>query len=313
MATTLVPLALVGPAGAAAGDCTGYVFRDHNADGVRQMAGDPTGNGVDVYVTEPGEPGVIVTAYDDAGNAVGSTTTGADGTFDLSTSTSLGTPIRVEFTWTDDWMTSGPHGVDNGSSVQFATTGSCDLGFGVMNAADYCDANPFLTIPCYRQGPYDSPGNVGTNDALVTIGYEWGQDTPDPDANQLNWKPTWQVDETGAQTPPMMTADSLDVGTVWGETWNATDEVLFAAAYMKVAADFGPGGPGAIYSVPMDPDTGVPSGPITEFADLAALGIRRLQRLAWTRPDRPSRHRPHRHRRHLRGRRQMRSGWSRHR
>ncbi len=273
MAATLAPLTLVGPAGAAAGDCTGEVFRDHNADGVRQVAGDPTGNGVDVYVTEPGEPGVIVTAYDDTGDAVGSTTTLADGTFDLSTSAGIGTPIRVEFTWTEAWMTSGPHGPDNGSSVQFSTTGSCNLTFGVMNAAEYCQANPYLTIPCYRQGDYDAPGNVGTNDALVTIGYEWGQDTPNPAANQTNWKPTWQVDEAGALAPPLMTADSLDVGTVWGETWSATDEVLFAAAYMKVAADFGPGGPGAIYAVPMDPDNGVPSGPVTQFADLDALGF----------------------------------------
>ncbi len=270
LSASLAVIVPAAPVGAAPGDCVGSVFRDHNADGVRQAQGDPHPNGVDTYDAEPGEAGVVVTAYDDTGAAVGTTTTLADGSFDLSTSVAAGTPIRIEFTWPNQtFLESGPSGADNQSSVQFAEAGNCTLSFGVMNPADYCHSGVFLAVPCYRVGAHDDPDNVAANDAVTTIGFNWGADSH----SGGNWPDDWQVDDTGVNTPPNKEVSTGDVGAVWGEAWNRTDEVLFLASYMKAAVDFGPGGPGAIYQVPMDPATGLASGPAVEFVDLADLGF----------------------------------------
>ncbi len=256
-------------ASAAPGDCIGTVFRDHNANGVYDLRADGTtvSDAGDPITDEPGEAGITVTAYDDTGAVVGTATTAVDGTFDLSTSVAAGTPIRIEFTWPGmDWLFSGPNGPDNMSSVQFAAAGACDLTFGVMNPGDYCQSDVFLSTSCYDLGT-----SVGsTSPALAAARYDWGAtEGPFPDGSGIAHT---HVDPAGDPAPPVKLAENQEIGTTWGQAWNSSTENLLLGAYMKASVDFGPGGPGAIYSVPTDPATGAATGAPVVFADLAALG-----------------------------------------
>ena len=256
------------PAGAVPGDCVGTVFRDHNANGVldTRAAGTTVSDANDAITDEPGEPDVTVTAYDDNGVVVGSAVTDATGQFDLDTTVAAGTPIRVEFTWTQPWLESGPNGPDNASSVQFGTAGSCDLDFGVMNPSDYCNDNPFLATTCFDVGP--SSGSEAP--ALAAARYDWGVGEGDfPAGAEIGH--TW-VDPAGDPAPPIKLAENQDIGTTWGQAWNRDTGNLLLGAFMKANTDFGPDGPGAIYSIPTDPLTGQATGAPTLFADLDALG-----------------------------------------
>ncbi len=111
------------------GTISGFVFRDHDADGVRDQR-------------EPGEPGVIVSAYDIAGQLVISTTTGVDGSFRLGSNDEaspirIGEEYRVEFIGLPDYLRPGPSGRDSGTDVQFVRGGAANIGFGVLRADQY--------------------------------------------------------------------------------------------------------------------------------------------------------------------------------
>ncbi len=108
---------------------SGVVFRDHNADGRRDRR-------------EPGEPGVVVSAYDAQGQFVISTTTGVDGTFLLGTQgpsspIRRGRPYSLEFGSLPAYLKPGPRGPDSGTELQFVTGGASDVGFGVLRADQY--------------------------------------------------------------------------------------------------------------------------------------------------------------------------------
>ncbi len=245
------------PAAASAGDCVGTVFTDYNADGTRQTQGDPHPNGVDAYTDEPGQAGVSVTAYDDIGAQVGQTTTLADGTFDLSTSVALGTPIRVEFTWPGlGYLESGPNGPDNLSSVQFAEAGSCNLTFGVFNPSDYCGSDPRLVSTCFVFGEYD-----GAHTSVDTIvGSQWSQGSDSGTAPADFGEGTAIHNSVASET-----------GSVLGLAWQRSTRTMFSAAFMKNHSGFGPGGPGAIYSTGIDPISGATTAASSVWLDVYSL------------------------------------------
>lgn len=108
---------------------SGFAFRDHDADGQRDRR-------------EPGEPGIVVTAYDVDGRFVVSTTTGVDGTFILGSADATspirrGQPYSIEFTGLPADLKPGPRGIDSGTELQFVTGGASNVGFGVLRADQY--------------------------------------------------------------------------------------------------------------------------------------------------------------------------------
>ncbi len=256
------------PAEAAPGDCVGTVYRDHNANGVldTRAAGITVSDANDPITDEPGEAGITVTAYDDIGTVVGTSVTDASGAYDLDLSVPAGTPIRIEFTWTQAWLSSGPNGPDNASSVQFTESGNCNVNFGVMNPSDYCQDNPYLATTCFDLGSHEGSDAP----ALAAARYDWGVPEGDfPAGSDISY--TW-VDAAGAASPPVKIAENQDIGTTWGQAWNRNTNNILLGAFMKANTDFGPNGPGAIYSVPTDQATGQSTGAPVLFADLAALG-----------------------------------------
>ena len=215
------------PAGAAPGDCIGTVYRDYNGNGQRDLRanGATVGGTTDLATDDPGQAGIIVTAYDDNNAVVGTAITDANGLYDLNLSVPAGTPIRVEFTWTEAWLQSAPLGE---SSVQFGEVGACDFEFGVMNPADYCQNNPFLATSCYESGPHQT----SSGPALTATRYDWGVDGNIPAGSDTTFS---HQDAAGAPAPPVNIADNSEIGTTWGQAWNGTTGNVLLGAYLKLS------------------------------------------------------------------------------
>ena len=131
---------------------SGFVFRDTNANGIRDR------------INEVGVAGVTVTAYDDQGFNQGSTTTAADGAYTL-TAGGVG-PYRIEFTTLPAGLQPGAFGAQSGTTVQFVTgSEATDINLGLSSPAEYCENNPNLAINCLIAG---NPLQTGPNGLSAT-------------------------------------------------------------------------------------------------------------------------------------------------
>jgi hypothetical protein len=203
----------------------GTVFRDYNANGVRDAR-------------EPGVGGITVTAYDTNG-IVDQTTSAADGSYTLTISTNLA--VRVEFTQLPNLLRPGPAGADSRTTVAFATSPATNVDVGVNNPSHYCQDNPQMVTSCFVFGD-----QTGQDPALVTFFYQSGNDGSSTDPADY--------DDADATTPGQQThgvaAFSNEVGSVFGLAYQRSTNSLFAAALTKRHAGFAPGnGPGTIYKV----------------------------------------------------------------
>ena len=123
---------------------TGTVFRDFDGDGARDTGDASAGIQTDLAIS-----GIGVRAYDELNNLVGTTTTGANGTYTLDTpSVAAGDPLRIEFD--DAQQPDNPlpgdyqssfNGANNGTSVQFADAGDTGVDYMVLEPEDYADNN----------------------------------------------------------------------------------------------------------------------------------------------------------------------------
>jgi hypothetical protein len=227
MALTLVAsgvtlLAL--PSGAEPGDqpVTGTVYRDANADGVRQPS-------------EGGQPGVTVSATDTTGASV-STTSGPNGTYSLGVSALGAGPFRIEFSGWDGHLEPGPHGAGDPTSVSVAQAGA-KVDFGVLDPDDYCQADPELVVSCFVSG---APGGAGL-ETVASFPYSAG-------ATETSAHDTTKPAPAGADAPDETKLAELgQTGSVYGEGWHRGSSSLYLAAFTKKYVPFGPSGSGAIY------------------------------------------------------------------
>jgi hypothetical protein len=271
------------PASAASGTVSGIVYRDWNYNGSttdryattfstpsnyidNRMWSEGWWNGQTTPVSdnpsypaylrnqEPGEPGISIVVTDTAG-AQWTGTTGANGTFSVSVPSAATTAVRVEMVIPSSkpYLVVGAKGARSSGNVRFVTLGSTstNLYFSVSNPSEYCkhDSSSALRVitPCFKFGDQKSstPKSV-----LESVPY----DSP-----------------TSAYTtsPPQVSeATANQIGTTYGLAWDPYRQNLFAAAYMRRHAGFGPYGTGAIYKV-AGPGTGAKS--VTVWADLNAL------------------------------------------
>lgn len=230
---------------AAAGLLEGTVFQDFNGNGLFDNGASQANNGAGSYglAADVGLAGVTVTAFS-ANNAVaGQATTGPDGTYQLNTS---GTgPYRVEFSSLPAGYVPGPQGSNNGTTVQFVADGGVgNISLGLIQPAEFCQNNPQLVTNCHVFGD-QAGGNAGLP-VVVSFPYSAGSNGPaippydDPTSH-----------------PILLTAGQ--VGTTWGLAYGRTLKRLFAGAFMKKHAGFGPGGPNRIYVINPSTNTVVTS------------------------------------------------------
>ncbi|MFE9256979.1 collagen binding domain-containing protein [Streptomyces sp. NPDC006879] len=203
----------------AEGSVTVTVVRDVDSDGSWTPA------------LEVGEEGIPVTLTDASGKS-GQGLTAADGKVVLSPAALglAGGRYRVEAlipaakSFLRPAQAGGP-APSLSSLVEFVdvTTGDAEVLTGVHNPADYCQANPDLATPCYRQS---APGTVGTK-ALVS----------------------WPYDRTGTSPAPVDEATFEDIGATYGLAHRRDTDQLFVGALTKRLMPYGPAGPGGIYLV----------------------------------------------------------------
>lgn len=109
---------------------SGYVFRDFNANGVKENT---------TSYNEPFVANVTVTAFDSTGAAVGTMQTNSSGAYNF---TGLNLPLRIEFTDFDSTDYPAAFGAGNGSNVQFYTVSSSNANFGINYPSNYCQSSP---------------------------------------------------------------------------------------------------------------------------------------------------------------------------
>ena len=236
--------------GAPASTITGTVFQDYNANGVKDTS----------PANDAGVAGVTVTAYavvTGVTQQVGQTTSGANGTYTLTTSDAGSGPYRIEFTWNNTsgplaGYNPGPVGVSAGSTVQFVNGGGV-ANLGLVNPADYSQDNPMLIVNRYVPAKNITPGPNQNEFVLLGIPYG-GSGNP------------------GAPAPTNI-AQAKQIGATFGLAYQRASKTIFASAYMKRHVGFGPGSTGAIYAIQAGPDGvyGTADDAISTFLDLNSL------------------------------------------
>ncbi|MFN8358081.1 MAG: SdrD B-like domain-containing protein [Spirosomataceae bacterium] len=206
---------------------SGTVYRDFNANGVKDNANEIGLGGIAVKITSSN--GVVTTGTTIAGTTTA--TFASRGTFSITPSGTA--PFRVEFSTFPTGHYSAPKGSQSGTSVQFvaaATTSNVNL--GINYPSDYCEATPRVAVPCYVNGNplldiADNSKEAGLSDALVSFPYNSSGSTPT------------NVELSLANA----------IGSTWGLAYGKQSKMLFASAVMKRHTGFGPGGTGAIYKI----------------------------------------------------------------
>ncbi|MDX1943683.1 MAG: SdrD B-like domain-containing protein, partial [Saprospiraceae bacterium] len=188
----------------------GRTFNDFDADGVRDAS-------------EFGLSGVTVKVFDCDNNEICSTVSGQNGRW-VCTGLPAGAEVRVEFSDFPNGFFSGGIGADNaGGTVQFTTIGNCDVDFGLLDPATFCEDDPFVITPCYVRGDPEAGGSSGQADVLVAMSYK----TPSN----------------------IYLARGYEIGSTWGVAYQKETKSLFASAVLKRHIGLASDGLGAIYQV----------------------------------------------------------------
>jgi SdrD B-like domain len=222
------PATTVAGAAGTSGAVSGIVFRDYNGNGAKDAL-------------EPGQEGIEIRAFDTAGAPVGALVKSvADGSYNLAVAAGDSTAVRVEFGIPSAYtfLQSGPvgdgQGTSSGTSVQFTTVGA-KANFGVWNPTEYCQANPTLVLACHTFGDAVK-GTSSVNGALKTFPAD-AKGSP--------------FDKTNSTTATNI-VKNRDLGTTFGLAYNRTSKDIYASAFHRVYAGYGPSGSGAIYKVATD-------------------------------------------------------------
>lgn len=227
----------------AAGTITGTVFQDYNGNGAQDVNQTipSAGSGTTRVANDRGLGSVIVTAFNSAGAVVGTATTAANGSYSLSAS---GTgPYRIEFSGFPTGFHPGPVGSNNGSTVRFVNDGAtANVNLGIHLPSGYCQNNPDLVTSCFRAGAQ----NTVTESSVLSFPYNAG-------SNSGTTIPDYRVPASHT-----LNVQSLRTGAVWGLENSRTRDIIYASAFFKKHAGFGPGAdgtlntaddPGAIYLI----------------------------------------------------------------
>ncbi|MCB0046973.1 MAG: discoidin domain-containing protein [Caldilineaceae bacterium] len=204
------------------GTVAAHVYRDFNGNGLREPGG---------AVPETGVEDVRLTLYDANGVFVATNVTNVNGDVGIAAALLAGKPgpYRAEFTnLPPGYMPSGvAGGTGNGTTVQFIlddTAASRDMLLGILEPSDYSapGADPLVAIPAMTSG---NNSIVDPETGIVTGAYSVIADT----------------------STKSIAATNVQVGSVWGQAWQASKDRLFTAAYAKRHTGFGPRGSGGVY------------------------------------------------------------------
>ncbi len=226
---------------------TGRVFQDFNGNGTYDTASTISNDGFGTIgvAVDRGVAGVTVSAYDSGGNARGTTTTDSSGSYSLS-ATGTG-PYRIEFTGlpsgfypstrsTDSVF--GGSSTNSGSTVQFVNNANTsNVNLAINYPTDYSQNNPEVVASMYQQGDAVAGPN---NAASVILSFPYSAGSTDTGSGAT---------ESLFDVPTVNPLDiaSNQIGPTYGMAYARKTRLIYAAAYFKRHAGFGPQGPNAIY------------------------------------------------------------------
>ncbi|MFG3255124.1 SdrD B-like domain-containing protein [Streptomyces sp. NPDC048172] len=242
-AATVLPSGWQAGADAGDGGATVRVVREVN------------GNGRWDDALEPGMRGVEVVLTDTDGRSV-TGTTGADGTVRLEPGTRLqGGRYRVEvknpkpgvlhpgFAASKDDL-SDPGALS--SHVEFVDLSGgrdAEVTTSFWNPGDYCQKNADLATACIKS---DVPGQADPDSARTLVTHPYNARGNDAETTDL--------------------ATKGETGSLWGLGYSKQKKWLFSSAFAKRGAEYGPGGPGAIYLTDRE------TGELTQFTTVPNAG-----------------------------------------
>jgi hypothetical protein len=228
---------------------TGNVFHDYNGNGVKEA-------------NEPGVKGIVVKSYMQNGNNKGTAVSDSMGNYTLTPAAGTGQQLRVEFLI----PASLPHYKQSfktntaGKAIQFVNGPESDINFAVINKAKYMYNDPLLVHSLFTFGNQVTGANKDVN-VLLAMRNSWGTNGTAADGSFSTWN----------TNPALGLAQAKEVGSVYGIAWSARRNMVYTSAYFRQFTGFGPGGPGAIYKVPVNPATGLRSAAPSVLKDVTTL------------------------------------------
>lgn len=177
---------------ASSGSIEGIVYNDTNNNGARNGG-------------EAGIQGILVEAYNANGALVGTSTTNQSGLY-FFTGLTDGQRLRLQFNFSNAFS-SAILGADNASSVSFVQVPACNIGFGLVNAFEYCNSKSEIITTCFVQGETNVRGAEPT-----IVGIEYGFNTA---------------------TPARKFAMHGETGSIWGLAYKSRTQEIFSAAFVK--------------------------------------------------------------------------------
>lgn len=198
---------------------SGVVYRDFNSNGAK--------NNTASY-NEPGAAGITVKAYDETGALLGTTTSGANGSYSFSAGTiPAATKVRLEFSGWNAADFPAAFGANNKTSVQFVTAPATNADLGINYPGDYIDnLNAKIILPTYANG----------NNQLNTGNW----------FDAMNGDASFSFNYDGVAAANII-ADMGQIGSVWATAYSRQANKLFYAAFVKRHVSMGPLGMNGIY------------------------------------------------------------------
>jgi hypothetical protein len=222
LATGVATAGFSSAASAAGGSVSGNVFRDRNADGVRQAG-------------EGGTANVTVQIFDNGDTPIATATTASDGSYNALIPAAVGTEVRVEFTSpADSFLKAGVQLANGATNVQFVAVGSIGVNWAVQNPSDYCGslADAKLATPCWKWGDQNKNGNALGTWKYATV------DSPRVNLGADNHNLGFERQ-----------ASAADLGTTYGLGFNRASGTLFAGAFYRRFAGLHNRQTGAVYAI----------------------------------------------------------------
>lgn len=194
------------PSAYASGTISGTIFMDLNS------------NGIDGG-TEPGMPGVTIEVYNADEQLLGSTISGANGTYSITVSESG--PYRIMYSgWPAGFYPTGI-GSNSQSNVRFLSGPSSSADFGIMHPDDYSPNDAQVALPIMQVGS----NNNSSDPSLISLMY-----------SAVSGSAGYSIEVTPSQ-----------VGSIWGTAYQRQQKLLFTSAMLKRHSDLGPQGTGGVY------------------------------------------------------------------
>ncbi len=184
------------------------------------------GNMLNTYgINDSNEPGIanVMVTITDVNGVQTNQITASDGTWSDPVTNF---PVRVEFSWPNHpWLHSGPNGNGSNTSIQFLTSSSSSVNFGLHNSDFYSDTtNPFMTTVQHVNGTGVAGSTSGDTESLLSVRYQ---------STGLNADYTDGAGNQGTGPIPFYDASFSQTGTLWGVAYQKDFKRLFTSTMMR--------------------------------------------------------------------------------